>query len=153
MTQSATSIESPIGWLTIITTDNSVLSVSWARQADGEQTPLLAEAVSQLQAYFAGELTAFDLPLKPEGSDFRKRVWQAMDTIPYSQTRTYGWLSQQVRTAPRAIGGACGANPIPIILPCHRVVGANGQLTGYSGGKGVDTKLWLLSHEVRNRRP
>ncbi|WP_030262269.1 methylated-DNA--[protein]-cysteine S-methyltransferase [Streptomyces sp. NRRL B-24484] len=108
----------------------------------------LAPAVDQLAAYFAGTRTAFDLPLDPEGSEFRRRVWQALDDIPYGSTVTYGELGAAAGlppTAVRAVGGAVGANPLLVVRPCHRVVGASGALTGFAAG--IDRKRWLLEHE------
>ena len=101
----------------------------------------------QIEAYFAGKLKQFDLPLRAEGTPFRKKVWQALREVPYGQTRSYGEIAREVDSAPRAVGGACGANPIPILIPCHRVIGAGGRMTGYSGGEGIETKLALLRLE------
>lgn len=106
-----------------------------------------AEVKRQLCAYFDGKLDAFDLPLKLNGTDFQKRVWQTLPNIEFGKTQTYGWLAQQVASpkASRAVGAANGANPIPIILPCHRVIGSNGALTGFGGG--LPTKKFLLELE------
>lgn len=108
---------------------------------------VLDETVRQLGEYFAGRRRVFDLPLKPEGSAFRLKVWQALREIPYGEQRRYGDLAAKLKTAARAIGGACGANPIGIIVPCHRVVGGQGWLGGFSGGDGSDTKRFLLGLE------
>lgn len=108
----------------------------------------LAEPVAQLTAYFAGERTGFDLPLAPEGTDFRRRIWAALDEIPYGETVTYGQLAAMAGESPRAVravGGAVGANPLLIVRPCHRVLGAGGALTGFAAG--VDRKRWLLELE------
>jgi methylated-DNA-[protein]-cysteine S-methyltransferase len=107
----------------------------------------LAAAVSQLEAYSAGELTEFDLPLRPAGSEFQLRVWRALMQIPYGTTTTYGRIAAQIGhpTGSRAVGAAIGANPIGIVVPCHRVIGANGSLTGYAGG--LDNKVALLHLE------
>ncbi|MEV7025040.1 methylated-DNA--[protein]-cysteine S-methyltransferase [Kitasatospora sp. NPDC093558] len=108
----------------------------------------LAEPVAQLAAYFAGERTEFDLPLAPEGTEFRRRIWAALDDIPYGKTVTYGQLAAMAGESPRAVravGGAVGANPLLIVRPCHRVLGANGALTGFAAG--VDRKRWLLEME------
>lgn len=107
-----------------------------------------AAAAEQLAAYFAGELTAFSLPLAPVGTDFRQRVWRALDSIPYGTTVTYGELTAAVGASPRAVravGGAVGANPLLVVRPCHRVVGANGSLTGFAAG--LDSKRLLLDLE------
>ncbi|WP_369184351.1 methylated-DNA--[protein]-cysteine S-methyltransferase [Streptomyces sp. Y1] len=112
----------------------------------------LAEPVAQLAAYFAGERTSFDLPLAPEGTDFRRRIWAALDEIPYGTTVTYGGLAELAGEPPRmvrAVGGAVGANPLLIVRPCHRVLGANGALTGFAAG--VDRKRWLLELEGGTR--
>ncbi|MGW2249624.1 methylated-DNA--[protein]-cysteine S-methyltransferase [Kitasatospora sp. NPDC001660] len=108
----------------------------------------LAEPVAQLAAYFAGERTEFDLSLAPEGTEFRRRIWAALDGIPYGGTVTYGQLAAMAGESPRAVravGGAVGANPLLIVRPCHRVLGANGSLTGFAAG--VDRKRWLLELE------
>ena len=108
----------------------------------------LAPAVDQLTAYFAGTWTTFDLRLDPEGSEFRRQVWQALEDIPYGSTVSYGELAAAAGlppTAVRAVGGAVGANPLLVVRPCHRVVGASGALTGFAAG--VDRKRWLLDHE------
>ncbi len=105
------------------------------------------EVKRQLQAYFAGELTQFDLRFELQGTPFQKKVWQTLATIPIGQTRTYGWLAKAVGSpkASRAVGAANGANPLPVILPCHRIIGANGKLTGFGGG--LPTKKFLLELE------
>ncbi|MFG2694449.1 methylated-DNA--[protein]-cysteine S-methyltransferase [Kitasatospora sp. NPDC048407] len=117
--------------------------------ADWQPDPdALAPVVEQLTAYFAGERTTFDLPLAPVGTEFRRRIWQSIDDIPYGTTVTYGQLADaagQPPNAVRAVGGAVGANPLLIIRPCHRVMGANGSLTGFAAG--IDAKRWLLAHE------
>jgi methylated-DNA-[protein]-cysteine S-methyltransferase len=140
------STDSPIGRLTISATEDAIFAIGWAGEADGEPTPLLAEACRQLEAYFDRRLSRFDLPLMPAGSPFERRVWEAMRQIPHGQTRSYGELAMDVGSAPRAIGRACGHNPIPIVIPCHRVL-ARGGLGGYSGGEGLATKRRLLELE------
>lgn len=142
-------IDSPVGPLTLGATDDALIELSFG--AGGERTsrnPILEEAARQLGAYFRGERRTFDLPLKPLGTSFRQRVWRAMLAIPYGQTRSYGDLARDLDSAPRAVGGACGANPIAIIVPCHRVVAAGGAIGGFSGGSGCDTKRQLLAHET-----
>ena len=141
-------IESPVGPLTITAEDDSITAVDFG--PGGGPSPnggALAEAARQLTEYFAGARRVFDLPVAPEGTTFRLKVWAAMQAIPYGQTRSYGDLARDLDSAPRAIGGACGANPIPLIIPCHRVVGAGGALGGFSGGAGCDTKRRLLALE------
>ena len=114
-----------------------------------EDDAALADTRAQLTAYFAGELRQFDLPLAPRGTAFQNRVWQALRDIDYGATESYGALARRLGNAraSRAVGLANGRNPISIIIPCHRVIGANGQLTGYGGG--IERKRWLLTHEQR----
>lgn len=113
-----------------------------------DEAPLLAEAVRQLTAYFAGELRDFDLPLAPSGTEFQRRVWRELEGIGYGETASYGEIARRLGMVPgasRAVGLANGQNPIPIVIPCHRVIGANGSLTGYGGG--LDRKRTLLELE------
>ena len=140
------SIPSPIGQLTIDELDDRVVAIRWADAPSGNGSALLAEAARQLAAYFDGRLCRFDLPLAPAGSPFEARVWSAMQAIPYGQTRCYGDLAEAVGSAPRAVGRACGKTPIPIVIPCHRVL-AKGGLGGYSGEGGIATKTRLLALE------
>ena len=140
------SIPSPVGQLTIDEEDDAIVAIRWVDMPAGNGSPLLAEAAQQLAAYFAGNLTRFDLPLAPAGSRFEARVWAAMQTIPYGETRCYGDLATAVGSAPRAVGRACGKNPIPIVIPCHRVL-AKGGMGGYSGEGGLATKQRLLALE------
>ena len=110
---------------------------------------LFKEAVSQLKAYFAKELSHFELPLKATGTTFQEKVWQSLTTIPYGETISYKSIAERIQTpkAVRAVGLANGKNPISIIIPCHRVIGANGKLVGYGGG--LPRKQWLLTHEAK----
>jgi methylated-DNA-[protein]-cysteine S-methyltransferase len=140
------SIPSPIGQLTIDELDDRVVAIRWADAPSSNGSALLAEAARQLAAYFDGRLCRFDLPLAPAGSPFEARVWSAMQAIPYGQTRCYGDLAEAVGSAPRAVGRACGTNPIPIVIPCHRVLAKTG-LGGYSGQGGLRTKQHLLALE------
>ncbi len=147
----AVSIDTPVGRLTLVEANAAVVAIHWAgpgREEAGanKPTPLLVEARRQLEAYFAGTLTRFDLPLAPAGSPFEQRVWAAMRQIPHGQTRRYGELALMTDSGPRAVGRACGRNPIPIVIPCHRVL-ARGGLGGYSGGAGLATKRMLLALE------
>lgn len=141
------SFNSPFGPLTLSEEDGKIVSLDWGRGMESTETPVLAEARRQLDAYFDGARTTFDLPLAPPGTAFQKRVWAALQDIPFGETRSYGELAQTVGTAARAIGSACGRNPIPIIIPCHRVLTADGGLGGYSGLDGVETKHRLLALE------
>ena len=140
------SIPSPIGPLTIEEQDDKIVAINWSKGPAGNGSPLLNEAARQLAAYFDGKLSHFDLPLAPAGSPFEKRVWSAMQKIPYGETRCYGDLASAVSSAPRPVGRACGRNPIPIVIPCHRVL-AKGGMGGYSGQGGLDTKCALLRLE------
>ena len=144
-----TSIHTPVGTISIFDHDDAICAVEWGRAAegDGDSSPVLDEAVRQVKAYFAKELRAFDLPLDPAGSPFQKAVCRAMTAIPFGEQLTYGDIAEALGQSALAVGGACGHNPIPIIIPCHRVVGAGGAMTGFSGGAGVETKVWLLRHE------
>jgi methylated-DNA-[protein]-cysteine S-methyltransferase len=141
------SFHSPLGMLTLSEDRGAIVSLDWGWADGGESTALLARAKDQLDSYFAGQLRDFDLPLAASGTDFQKRVWQAISAIPYGQVARYGDLARAVGSAPRAVGGACGRNPIPIIVPCHRVLGSNGAFGGYSGWDGLDTKRYLLGLE------
>jgi methylated-DNA-[protein]-cysteine S-methyltransferase len=112
--------------------------------------PLAAEAVRQLHAYLADPAFQFGLPLRPSGTAFQRRVWEQIAAIPNGQTRSYGRLAKDLKNAPRAVGQACGANPFPLVVPCHRVVAADGGLGGFArqgGGFLLDVKRWLLRHE------
>jgi methylated-DNA-[protein]-cysteine S-methyltransferase len=144
------SIPSPIGTLTIAEAGDAIVAIGWKDAGNdppaGKGSALLAEAVAQLDAYFAGRLTRFDLPLAPQGSPFETRVWMAMRDIPYGETRCYGDLAATIGSAPRAVGRACGRNPIPVVIPCHRVLARTG-LGGYSGTGGLVTKRHLLALE------
>jgi methylated-DNA-[protein]-cysteine S-methyltransferase len=140
------SISSPVGNLVLDEEDGAVVAIRWADEKTGNGSPLLVEAARQLDAYFAGKLSRFDLPLRPAGSEFERRVWAEMREIPYGETRCYGELAEKIHSAPRAVGGACGKNPIPIVIPCHRVL-AKAGLGGYSGAGGLETKQTLLTLE------
>jgi len=144
---SSLTVESPLGPLTLIAEGEAIVSL-WFVAGDrpGSATKLLREAKRQLDQYFKRRRREFDLPTAPQGTPFQGRVWEALLRIPYGEVRTYGDLAHTLGSAPRAIGQACGQNPIPIIIPCHRVVGDH-SLGGYSGGHGVDTKRRLIELE------
>jgi methylated-DNA-[protein]-cysteine S-methyltransferase len=137
------SVPSPVGQLTIEEAGDKIVAIRWGEGPGGNGSPLLNEAARQLAAYFDGRLRDFDLPLAPAGTVFEGRVWTAMQAIPYGETRCYGDLAGATGSAPRAVGRACGKNPIPIVIPCHRVL-AKGGLGGYSGEGGLATKQRLL---------
>lgn len=145
------SLHSPLGEITLHEGAGddgapALVALDWGWGSHQEPTPLLVEAKRQLDAYFDGTLARFSLPLAPDGTPFQRRVWAAMQTIPKGETRRYRDLAAMLGSGPRAIGGACGRNPIPVIIPCHRVLAANG-LGGYSGHDGLDTKRALLRLE------
>lgn len=122
------------------------MRASWDGAAEGEVDPVLTEAARQLAAYDAGALEAFDLPMRVEGSEALRAVCEAMCAIPFGETLTYGEIAKDTGLSAQAVGQLCGRNPLPILIPCHRVMGAKG-LTGYSGKGGVETKVALLRHE------
>ena len=140
------SFHSPIGDLTVSEEDGVLVSVDWGWGQDQSETALLKNARDQLFAYFDGDLQTFDLSLKPAGTPFQNKVWAAMLEIPFGQVQTYGQIAKKIGSAARAVGMACGANPIPVIIPCHRIVAATG-LGGYSGDGGLVTKQALLKLE------
>lgn len=147
-------VPSPVGDLTLSERDGAIDALAWGNGCHGTSTPLLNAGANWLSGYFAGKFTSpVDLPMAPAGSEFQRRVWQVMIDIPPGETVTYGDVARQLGSAPRAVGGACGANPIPILIPCHRVVGSNGGLGGYSGAGGLTTKRTLLDLETLTGAP
>jgi methylated-DNA-[protein]-cysteine S-methyltransferase len=142
-------VDSPLGPLTLAAEEGALVGLCFgaARDPAPAADPLLLEAERQLAAYFQGRLRSFDLPLRLAGSALQNAVWQAMRRIPLGYTRSYGELAAEAGAPARAVGAACGGNPVAIVVPCHRVVGAGGRFVGYSGGRGVATKAWLLRHE------
>ena len=170
----STTMPSPIGVLTIVADDGAIVAIRWDTESDEREPdarnpvdawlgrrraevheapdhPVLAAAVTQLTEYFAGERTAFDLPLAPAGTDFQRSAWETLRGIPFGVTVSYGEQAAAMgdKRKARAVGAANGRNPIPIVVPCHRVVGSNGHLTGFAGG--IEVKAWLLDHELRVR--
>ena len=143
------SVDTAIGTLGLVATDAGLSRVRWsAKGFPNESCAVLDEAAAQLEAYFAGELIAFDVPLDLDGTEFQRQCWLALATIPYGQTVSYGEQSRRIGLGPdraRAVGAANGQNPLPIVLPCHRVIGADGSLTGFGGGLHI--KRFLLEHE------
>jgi methylated-DNA-[protein]-cysteine S-methyltransferase len=153
-----TVIESPVGDLRLVEHDGAITAIEFAPFQDGTGRPLgdrdddnalLKECARQLHAYFAGTLTDFDLPLAPDGTPFQRRVWDQLLGVGFGETATYGEIAHRLGmtawSAARAVGLANGRNPIPIVIPCHRVIGANGSLTGYAGG--LERKQLLLDLE------
>ena len=145
-------IDSPLGLVKISATSDGISEVLFTdRSGEERPSPLTELAAQQLQAYFAGSLQQFSLPLAASGTAFQQQVWQALCTVPFGVTCSYADIAQRIgnNKAVRAVGAANGRNPIAIVVPCHRVIGANGTLTGYAGG--LDKKAWLLKHEQRQQ--
>jgi len=142
------SLHTPVGDLTLSEEDGDIVALDWGWGRDQTETPALVEARRQLQLYFDGERADFNLRLAPYGTAYRRRVWQALIDIPTGEVRTYGQLAAIAGGSARSIGGAMATNPIPILIPCHRVVASNGP-GGYSGGDGLPTKHFLLALEKR----
>jgi methylated-DNA-[protein]-cysteine S-methyltransferase len=149
-------VDSPIGRLELTSDGSAITSLSIERfgHLPLETLPersnrILDRAVKQLGEYFSGKRTSFDLPVRLTGTPFQQAVWAELSRLPFGAVASYGELGLATGrpTAGRAVGGAVGANPIPIIVPCHRVLASNKRITGYSGGNGVPTKVWLLDHE------
>ena len=141
------STHTPVGDIAISDEKEKIISIDWGWGRDQDSSPVLREAKKQLDAYFDGKLTKFNLPLLLLGTDFQKRLCRIMLKIPYGKTATYGDLAKQLKSAPRAVGVACRRNPISIFVPCHRVVGSGRWMGGYSGAGGLDTKTALLRLE------
>jgi methylated-DNA-[protein]-cysteine S-methyltransferase len=153
-------MRSPVGQLTLVGSDRGLAAVLWeeddpsrVRLGDLEEDaahPVLVRAQQELEEYFTGERRKFTVKLDPAGTEFQTRVWNALRTIPFGETRSYGQIADQIgsRKAVRAVGAANGANPLSIIVPCHRVIGTNGKLTGFAGG--LDVKARLLALERRS---
>lgn len=151
-------MRSPVGELKLVASDNGLAAVLWENDnpkrvplqplKQDNNHPVLAEAEKQLSEYFAGKRTSFTVALDPVGTGFQKKVWDALRTIPFGQTRSYGQIAKQIGNpkAVRAVGGANGKNPLSIIAPCHRVIGSSGKLTGFAGG--LDIKAQLLELEA-----
>lgn len=146
MTRERLTVDTPTGPVTVSAEDGKIVGVTWG-SGGADAGPLLHDAAQQLREYFDGRRRVFDLPLAPRGSEFHRAVWREMLAIPYGETRSYGDLAKATGGIARAVGTACGANPIPIFIPCHRVLAADRQLGGFSGGKGAETKTQLLTLE------
>ena len=143
------SLHTPVGDITLSEEDGSIVALDWGWGRDQSISPVLADARHQLQAYFDGERSHFALSLAPRGTPYRRRVWQALIDIPPGQTRSYAELAAIAGGSARSVGGAMANNPIPIIIPCHRIVAIGGP-GGYSGGDGLPTKRFLLALEQRS---
>ena len=151
-----TVVDSPIGELRLVAAEDAVTAIEFSPFGSArdvgerrDDDPLLCRVADQLAAYFRGELQRFDLPLAPRGTEFQRRVWDELQLIDWGSTTSYGELARRIGLTPaasRAVGLANGRNPIPVVIPCHRVIGANGKLTGYAGG--VDRKQTLLDLET-----
>jgi len=152
--------KSPVGQLKLVATDRGLAAILWENDdpkrvrlsllAENREHPVLLEAERQLNEYFAGKRQAFSLKFDSQGTEFQKEVWHALTTIPFGETRSYGEIAQQIKKpkAVRAVGAANAKNPISIIVPCHRVIGSTGKLTGFAGG--LETKAFLLKLESGN---
>ncbi len=147
-------LNSPVGWLEMVADADYLYALNFVEEPDAENSrnEVLKETEKQLKEYFEGRRSGFDLPLKPEGTEFQQRVWQALLKIPFGETASYKNIAEMIGKpkAMRAVGLANGRNPIPIIIPCHRVIGADGKLIGYSSG--LWRKEWLLNHEKKRQR-
>lgn len=149
-------IETPVGFLKLTSDNNSLLSVSfidfWDESSKFQPT-ILKESALQLNEYFKGIRKEFNLNIKPNGTEFQQKVWERVKNIPFGETASYLEIAKQTGSIKntRAVGMANGKNPIPIIIPCHRIIGTNGKLTGYAGG--LKRKLWLLQHELKFIKP
>lgn len=146
--------ESPIGPLKISANESAISSIEFHKKAEEERpNPITELAANQLEEYFQGKRKDFSIPLSALGTDFQRSVWQELREIPFGETRSYRDIAEKIgnKKAVRAVGAANGKNPIPIIVPCHRVIGSNGTLTGFAGG--LESKKWLLEHESNQLEP
>ena len=156
---------SPVGELTLVATDAGLAAILWENDrphrvrltvdAEDDTHPVLVETARQLGEYFAGRRKTFALPLDPAGTPFQRKVWKALLTIPFGETRSYAQIARQIGSpaAVRAVGAANGRNPISIVTPCHRVIGATGKLTGFAGGLDVKARLLALERTANDRPP
>lgn len=149
-------MQSPVGRIEVTSDGSAVTSLSIEREGvlplEGQperSTPVLDRAIEQLTEYFAGTRRDFEVPVALAGTEFQRSVWNELSNLPFGGVVSYGEIGAATGrpTAGRAVGGAVGANPVPIIVPCHRVLASDGRITGYSGGNGIPTKVWLLDHE------
>ena len=154
-------VDSPVGKLKLVATEWGLAAILWENDdpdrvrldivAEDDNHPILVETARQLDEYFAGSRMSFDLALDFAGTDFQRRVWQALLTIPFGETRSYGQIARQIGhpDAARAVGAASGKNPISIVTPCHRVIGSTGKLTGFAGGLATKARLLALEGPTR----
>ena len=143
------SLHNKFGWFSLVEEEGRIAQLLWEEHNEGFRSDVLKEGLNQLEAYFAGTLTKFDLPLAPKGTEFQQQVYRIMQDIPFGDVLTYGAVAKKLGVSAQPIGQACGSNPIPVIIPCHRIVGT-GNLGGFSGMGGVETKVQLLRHEGAN---
>jgi methylated-DNA-[protein]-cysteine S-methyltransferase len=163
MNYSYKTMPSPVGLLTLVASEKGLAAILWENDdpdrvqlgplEEDKKHPVLMETERQLKAYFAGTLDRFSLQLDFTGTDFQKKVWKALTTIPFGETRSYAEIAKQIGnpSAVRAVGAANGKNPISIVAPCHRVIGSNGKLTGFAGG--LEAKAYLLGIETKDKIP
>ena len=147
---SLTTMDSPIGPITLFALGEKLVAIEIGRKLKSQgSAKVLATARKQLEQYFAGSPKRFDIPISLSGTDFQLKVWKELSKIPCGKQTSYQQIASRIGKprAARAVGGAVGANPLPLVIGCHRVLGSSGKLTGYSGGKGLKTKIWLLDHE------
>jgi methylated-DNA-[protein]-cysteine S-methyltransferase len=143
------SLQTSFGPFSLVEENGQITRLLWEARTEGARSDVLKEGLRQLAAYVAGELTTFDLPLAPKGSEFQQQVYRIMQEIPLGEVLTYGEVAKKLGVPAQPVGQACGANPIPVIIPCHRIVGT-GHLGGFSGMGGVEMKVQLLRHEGAN---
>ena len=143
------SLHNTFGWFSLVEENGQITQLLWEDRNAGFRSDVLKEGLNQLDAYFAGKLTRFDLPLAPNGTEFQQQVYRVMQDIPFGEVLTYGEVAKKLGVPAQPIGQACGSNPIPVIIPCHRIVGT-GNLGGFSGLGGVEMKVQLLRHEGAN---
>ena len=145
------SVDSPVGPVSVYAKDNHIVYLRMSGEAAPSlgNLPVVAEALSQLSEYFAGQRKILDFPVKTNGTAFQEAVWAQIAKIGFGEIRSYGEIAAAIGKplASRAVGGAVGANPVPLVIGCHRVMGTSGRITGFSGGDGIPTKRWLLAHE------
>jgi methylated-DNA-[protein]-cysteine S-methyltransferase len=148
--KAVTSVDSPIGPITLIAQGEKIVRVELGKKARAEgNSKVLTEAKNQIAAYFSGKLERFTVPIEVVGTEFQKSVWKEIAKIGFGRQLSYGEIAAKIGNpaASRAVGAAVGSNPTPLLVGCHRVLGSTGKITGFTGGKGIKTKAWLLDHE------